>query len=58
MKKSLVAVLGLSSVCAANASTDITGTISSISGYMDAAIVVGIAVLLFTLGRRIVRKLV
>jgi len=40
------------------AATDIDGVISDVSGYKDAAIVVGIAVLLFVLGRRIVRKLV
>jgi len=40
------------------AATDITGVISDVSDYKDAAIVVGIAVLLFVLGRRIVRKLV
>jgi hypothetical protein len=38
--------------------TDITGVISDVSGYVDAAITVGIAVLLFVLGKRVVRRLV
>jgi len=58
MKKSLVAVLVLGSVVAANASTDLTSAIEAVSAYMDSAIVIGIAILLFTLGRRVVRKLV
>lgn len=57
MKKLLV----LSGVCfaaAANAATDITGVITDVDGYMDAAIVVGIAILLFVIGRRVVQKLI
>jgi len=42
----------------AQAATDITGVITEISGYMDAAIVVGVGVLLFVLGRRVIKKLV
>jgi len=38
------------------AQTDITGVIDSLDGYLSAAIAVGVAVLLFTLGRAIVRK--
>jgi len=40
----------------ASAQTDITGVIDSLDGYLTAAIAVGVAVLLFTLGRAIVRK--
>lgn len=40
------------------APTDITGVITELSGYFDAAMVVGIAVFLFVLGRRIVRRTV
>jgi hypothetical protein len=38
--------------------TDIAGVTDAVSGYADAAIVVGITVLLFVLGRKVVRKLV
>ena len=37
---------------------DITTVISSVSGYETAAVVVGVAVLLFVLGRRVIRKLI
>ena len=40
------------------AQTDITGVISTVTTYKDAAIVVGIALLLFALGRKAVRKLI
>jgi len=40
----------------ASAQTDITQVITTVDGYLTAAIVVGVAVLLFTLGRAIVRK--
>lgn len=43
---------------AANAQTDITAVISTVDGYLDAAIAVGIAVLLFVLGRKVVRRLI
>jgi len=41
----------------ANAQTDITGVIDSLTTYKTAAIVVGVAILLFVLGRRVVSKL-
>lgn len=44
-------------VMAANAQTDITGVITALDGYRSAAVAVGIAVLLFVLGRTIVRKI-
>jgi len=49
---------GVLAITAVNASaqTDITGVIDSLDGYLTAAIAVGVAVLLFTLGRAIVRK--
>jgi len=40
------------------AATDMTGVIDAVTGYQEAAIVIGIAVLLFVLGRRVVRKLI
>lgn len=51
------AVLG-AAMATANAATDITGVITDVTGYVNAAIVVGISVLLFVLGRRAVRKLI
>lgn len=38
--------------------TDITAVITAVDGYYDAALVVGIAVLLYVLGRKVVRKLI
>lgn len=38
--------------------TDIAGVTSDVSGYVTAAIVVGIAVILFVLGRKVIRKLI
>jgi hypothetical protein len=49
-----LALFAMSGVCSAQ--TDITSTISTISGYWDAVKVVAIAILLFLVGRRIVRK--
>lgn len=43
---------------AASAQTSIDGVITEIDGYLDAAIAVGIAVLLFVLGRKVVRRLI
>ncbi|HEV2210251.1 MAG TPA: hypothetical protein VG167_15850 [Verrucomicrobiae bacterium] len=40
------------------AQTDVTGVITAASGYQTAAVVVGIAVLLFVIGRKVVRKLI
>jgi len=40
-----------------NAATDITGVVDTVSGYWDAVVAVSIAVLLFVIGRRVVRKL-
>jgi len=58
MKKTL-AVIGLAGMtAAANAATDITGVIEDVTSYKDAAIVVGVAILLFVLGRKVVRKLI
>ena len=39
-------------------SDQITTTISSVSGYETAAVAVGVAVLLFVIGRKVVRKLI
>jgi len=42
----------------AQASDQITTTISSVSSYETAAVAVGVAVLLFVIGRKVVRKLI
>jgi hypothetical protein len=42
----------------AQASDQITTTISSVSTYETAAVAVGVAVLLFVIGRKVVRKLI
>jgi len=38
--------------------TDIPGVTTEVSGYVDAATAIGIAVLLFVLGRKVIRKLI
>lgn len=48
----------LAIVVQAQAQTDMTGVVSAVEGYVDAGIAVGIGVLLFVLGRRVLRKLV
>lgn len=58
MKKLFTLGLLGAGTLAASAATDITGVVSDVSGYMDAAIVVGVAVLLFVIGRKVVRKLI
>jgi len=40
----------------ASAQSDITGVLDSLDGYKTAGIVIGVAILLFTLGRVIIRK--
>jgi len=37
--------------------TDIAQVIETVSGYWDAALVVGVAILLFVLGRKVAKKL-
>lgn len=41
----------------ATGETDITGVVDAVSGYWDAVVAVSIAILLFVVGRRVVRKL-
>jgi len=41
---------------AAYAQSDITGVVTSVSGYWDAIKVIGIAILLWMLGRRVIKK--
>jgi len=53
----VAAFLGVMTVTS-HAQTDITGVITAVDGYLDAAIAVGIAVLLFVLGRKVVRRLI
>lgn len=55
-KLALVGAFTVLAVGRASAQTDITGVIDSLDGYFTAAVAVGVAVLLFTLGRAIVRK--
>jgi len=52
----MVAFAFLAMSTGAFAQTDITGVIDSLDGYLTAGIAVGVAILLFTLGRAIVRK--
>jgi len=42
----------------ADAPTDISGVITAVSGYVTAGIVVGVAILLWVLGRRTTKKVV
>lgn len=56
--KMVGAVLVASMPLGAFAQTDITTVTSTVSGYVTAAIVVGVAVLLFVLGRKVVRKVI
>lgn len=42
---------------AAYAQTDIASTITTIEGYWDSVVALAIGILLFVLGRRVVRKL-
>jgi len=53
----MLAFVALMSAVPASAQTDITGVIDAVDGYRTEAIVVGIAILLFVLGRSVVRKL-
>ena len=41
----------------AMAQTDLTTTISTVSGYWTAAEIIGISILLFVVGRKVVRKI-
>ena len=59
LKKLGLAAGGALAACSsAMAQTDISGVTTAVSGYKDAAIVVGIAILLFVIGRKVVRKLI
>jgi len=60
-KKMKKVTLGLGAgllTIAANAQTDIAQVTTSVSGYVTAATAVGVAVLLFVLGRKVIRKLI
>lgn len=57
MKKLAVAVVGFGlSAPALFAATNITGVIEEVNTYFNSAVAIGIAVLLFVLGRKIIRK--
>lgn len=58
MKKVLLGCAVLGAAATSQAATDITGVINDVSGYADAAIVVGVTVVLFVLGRRVIKRLV
>jgi hypothetical protein len=49
------AMVAAGAVCKADDISDLTG---SVSGYVTAAIAVGVAVILFVLGKRVLRKLI
>jgi len=59
MLKKTVMTLAIVSAAAlpALAATDITGVVNDVSGYWEAAQTVAIGILLFVIGRRVVRKL-
>jgi len=56
-KIALVAATLALTTFAASAQSDITGVLDELTTYKTAGIVIGVAILLFTLGRTIVRKL-
>jgi len=51
------AFLAMALTFTASAQTDITGVISAVDGYRTAAVAVGIAILLYVIGRGVVRKI-
>jgi len=59
MQARLAAILALAALTltSARAQSNIDGVIDSVEGYVTAGIAVGITVLLFVLGRAVVRKL-
>jgi len=56
MLLALVLALALGAI-PAMAQTDLTGTLTSLNGYWTTAEGIGIAVILFVVGRKIVRKI-
>lgn len=57
--KKLITLTALSlGTFAASAATDIAGVITDVSDYKDDAILVGVAIVLFIIGRKVVKKLV
>jgi len=52
------AILGVSLLTGEVRADEITDTISDVSGYVTAAMAIGITVLLFVLGRRVVKRLI
>lgn len=50
-------VFTLMGVSVAQAQTDITGVITSVSGYWTAVLTLAIAILLFSVGRAVVKKI-
>jgi len=55
----VVSATGMAMVQNAKAdATDIAGVTTAITGYKNDAIIVGVAILLFVLGRKVVRKLI
>jgi len=56
-KALLVAAILMAAAQGARAQSNIDGVLDSLDGYKTAGIALGVAILLFTLGRAIVRKL-
>jgi len=53
-----IGVAAATGTVVAQTTDDITSTITTVSGYQTAAVAVGVAVLLFVLGRKVVRKMI
>lgn len=53
----VLALLSLVLVGSASAQTDITSTISAVEGYWDAVQLLAIGIVLFVLGRKVLRKM-
>lgn len=57
--KRLITLTALSlATFGASAATDIAGVITDVTDYKDDAILVGIAIVLFIIGRKVVKKLI
>jgi len=57
LKKIGLGLAAVGATAAANAQSDIAGVTTAVSGYATAAIAVGITIMLFVIGRGVVRKL-
>lgn len=57
-KLAAVATVATVAVTSARAQSNIDGVVDSVEGYVTAGIAVGVSVLLFVLGRKVVRRLI